>query len=180
MKIISAKDIKQPFSVAIVVSRFNEQVTQRLCDGALQRLKELEIPNEKITVVWVPGAVEIPIVTQHLARSKRFPVIITLGAVIRGETGHYDFVCKQVSDGCQKISLEYDIPVIFGVLTTENMEQAMDRAGGKLHKGREAVDCAFEMFSVLEQLRAEFRESLLASSQDLLEGSSKILGQVDI
>ncbi len=154
MKIITAKDINTPFSVAIVVSRFNEHITHRLCEGALQRLKELEIPNDNITVVWVPGAIEIPIIVKQLAESKKFPVIITLGAVVRGETGHYDFVCKQVSDGCQQIALENNIPVIFGILTTENMEQALDRAGGKhSHGGREAVDAAFEMVSVLQQLR---------------------------
>lgn len=156
MKIIAAKDIDKPFSVAIVVSRFNENVTQRLCEGAIQRLKELEIPNDHITIVWVPGAVEIPIVTKHLAITKKYSVIITLGAVIRGETGHYDFVCKQVSDGCQQIALECNVPIIFGVLTTENLEQAMDRAGGKhSHAGRDSVDAAFEMVSILQQLSAE-------------------------
>lgn len=153
MKTVTAKDIHTPFSVAIVVSRFNEQVTQRLCEGAVQRLKELEIPNDHITLVWVPGAVEIPIIAKQLAEMKRFPVIITLGAVIRGETGHYDYVCKQVSDGCQQVSLQYNIPVIFGVLTTDNLEQALERAGGKhSHKGREAVDAAFEMVSIMQQL----------------------------
>lgn len=162
MKIITAKDIDSPFPVAIVVSRFNEEITSRLCEGALQRLKELEIPNHLITVVWVPGAVEVPIVAKQLARTQRFAAIITLGAVVRGETGHYDFVCKQVSDGCQQIALQFDVPVIFGILTTENKEQALDRAGGKhSHKGREAVDAAFEMVSVLQQLHTEQPAELL-------------------
>lgn len=153
MKIVAAKDVERSFSVAVVVSRFNKEVTDRLCDGAIQRLKELDILNEDITLVYVPGACEIPIVAQKLAESKKFLVIIALGAVIRGETGHYDFVCKQVSDGCQKVSLEFNIPVVFGVLTTENVEQALERSGGKhSHKGREAVDAAFEMVSVLQQL----------------------------
>jgi 6,7-dimethyl-8-ribityllumazine synthase len=156
MKIISVKDISPSFSVAIVVSRFNEQVTQRLCEGAIQRLKELKVPNDNITIIWVPGAVEIPIVVKQLARSNKYAAIITLGAVIRGETSHYDFVCKQVSDGCQQLALEYSIPVIFGVLTTENLEQALDRAGGKhSHQGREAVNAAFEMISILQQLGGE-------------------------
>lgn len=156
MRIITARDIDSPFSVGIVVSRFNEQVTSRLCEGALQRLKELEISNNHITVVWVPGAVEIPIVAKELAQSNRYGAIITLGAVIRGETGHYEFVCKQVSDGCQEIALQTGVPIIFGLLTTDNLEQALDRAGGKhSHKGREAVDSAFEMVSVLHQLRTE-------------------------
>jgi 6,7-dimethyl-8-ribityllumazine synthase len=153
MKVIMAKDRSKPFSVAIIVSRFNEQVTQRLYEGAIQRLKELKIPDEQITVIWVPGAVEIPIVAKQLAKSKQYKVVIALGAVVRGETHHYDFVCKQVSDGCQQIALDYNTPVIFGVLTTENMEQALDRAGGKhSHKGREAVDAAFEMVSIMQQL----------------------------
>lgn len=156
MKIITAKEIESPFSVAIVVSRFNEQVTSLLYEGAIQRLKELEITNNRVTVAWVPGAVEIPIVVQQLAETGRYAVIITLGAVIRGETGHYDFVCKQVSDGCQQIALHQNIPVIFGILTTDNLEQALDRAGGKhSHKGREAVDAAFEMVSVLQQIQTD-------------------------
>jgi 6,7-dimethyl-8-ribityllumazine synthase len=129
-------------------------VTQRLCEGAIARLKELAIPNEMITLVWVPGAVEIPVVAKQLASTKRYAIIITLGAVIRGETSHYDYVCKQVSDGCQAVALEYTIPVIFNVITAENLEQALDRAGGKhSHNGREAVDAAFEMVSVMKQLR---------------------------
>lgn len=161
MRIITAQDIDRPFSVGIVVSRFNESVTSRLCDGAIQRLKELEISNHQVTVVWVPGAVEIPIVAKQLAESGKYAVVITLGAVVRGETGHYDVVCKQVSDGCQQIALQTGVPIIFGVLATENMEQALDRAGGKhSHKGREAVDAAFEMVSVLGQLRADESLSL--------------------
>jgi 6,7-dimethyl-8-ribityllumazine synthase len=153
MKIISAKDITEPFSVALVVSRFNEQVTHCLFEGAIQRLKELEIPNDYITVVWVPGAIEIPITAKQLARSEKYAVIIALGAVVRGETSHFNFVCQQVSDGCQQVALDYNLPLIFGLLTTETLQQALDRAGGKhSHAGREAVDAAFEMVSVLQQL----------------------------
>ncbi len=154
MKLINAKDLGRPFPVAIVISRFNEQVTQKLCEGAVQRLNELEIPNELITLVWVPGAVEIPIIAKQLAQSKQYSAIIALGAVIRGETGHYDWVSKQVSDGCQQVALTGDLPVIFGVLTTENLAQALDRAGGKhSHAGRDAADCAFEMVSIINQLK---------------------------
>jgi 6,7-dimethyl-8-ribityllumazine synthase len=138
----------------MVISRFNETITQRLYEGALQRLKELEISNDHITAVWVPGAVEIPVIANELAQSEQYPVIITFGAVIRGETSHYDFVAKQVSDGCLQVALTHQIPVIFGVLTTENMEQALDRSGGKhSHAGRDAVDAAFEMVSVMQQIR---------------------------
>lgn len=156
MRIISARDIDTPFSVGIVVSRWNEQVTTKLCEGAIQRLKELEITNNHVTVVWVPGAIEIPIIAKELAESGHYSAIIALGAVIRGETGHYDYVCKQVSDGCQQIALQTSVPVIFGVLTTDNLEQALDRTGGKhSHIGRDSVDAAFEMVSVLQQLRSE-------------------------
>jgi 6,7-dimethyl-8-ribityllumazine synthase len=153
MRIITAKKLKEVYNVAIVVSRFNEDITQRLLEGAVQRLKELDFADEHITVVWVPGAVEIPLTAQRLARADNIEVIICLGAVIRGETSHYDYVCEQVSQGCQKVSLEQDIPVIFGILTTENEEQALDRLGGKHgHKGRDAVDAALEMVSVLRQI----------------------------
>ncbi|MBA2655174.1 MAG: 6,7-dimethyl-8-ribityllumazine synthase [Gammaproteobacteria bacterium] len=156
MKIITAKELERPFQVAVVVSRFNKQVTNLLCEGAVQRLKELEIPNDHVTIVWVPGAVEIPITVKHLAKTQRYSAIITLGAVIRGETGHYDFVCKQVSDGCLEVALEYCVPVIFGVLTTDNLEQALERAGGNhSHAGRDSVDAAFEMVSVLAQIGGE-------------------------
>lgn len=153
MKIITTQKIKQHYNVALVVSRFNEEITTALYEGAIERLKELEFANEHITVVWVPGAVEIPLTAQRLARADGYEAIICLGAVIRGETTHYDYVCDQVSMGCQKVALENDIPVIFGILTTENEEQARDRIGGKHgHKGRDAVDAALEMVSVLRQI----------------------------
>lgn len=153
MKIIQAQKIKEHFNVALVVARFNENVTQLLYDGAIQRLKELAFDAEHLTVVWVPGAVEIPLTAQRLARTNNYEAIICLGAVIRGETGHYEYVCDQASNGCQTVALENDIPVIFGVLTTENEAQALDRAGGQHgNKGRDAVDAALEMVSVLCQI----------------------------
>lgn len=153
MPVIIAQEIKSTFNIAIVVSRFNAEVTEALYQGALQRLKDLQFGDEHITVVWVPGAVEIPLVAKRLARTDQYKAIICLGAVIRGETSHYDYVCQQVSHGCQQVALENDIPVIFGVLTTENEEQALARAGG-IHgnKGADAVDAALEMISVIEQI----------------------------
>ncbi len=153
MQIIRAQKITEHFNVALVVGRFNEEITRLLYDGAIERLKELAFADEHITVVWVPGAVEIPLTAQRLARTNSYEVIICLGAVIRGETGHYEYVCDQVSTGCQTVALENDIPVIFGMLTTENETQALDRVGG-IHgnKGREAVDAALEMVSVLCQI----------------------------
>lgn len=141
------------FPIAIVKSRFNEPVTQGLLDGAKQRLAELGFTDEQINIIEVPGAVEIPLVLQRLARTKKYQALIALSAIIRGETSHYDYVCQQVSQGCQQIMLEHDLPVIFGVLTTENAQQAFDRVGGAHgHKGIEAVDCALEMVALLDNL----------------------------
>jgi|JI10StandDraft_1071094.scaffolds.fasta_scaffold78578_4 6,7-dimethyl-8-ribityllumazine synthase len=137
--------------IAIVVSEFNQAVTHKLLQGAQERLRELAVKEE--TAVWVPGAIEIPLIVQHLAKTKAYEAIIALGAVIRGETTHYDYVCQQVSMGCQQVALEHHIPVIFGVLTTENEQQALDRAGGQQgHKGRDAVNTAFAMIHLLRQL----------------------------
>jgi 6,7-dimethyl-8-ribityllumazine synthase len=153
VKVITSKELTAPFRIAIIVSRFNEEIVQRLLEGALERLRELNVPDDLITVVWVPGAIEIPIVAQRLARTENYEVVITLGCVIRGETSHYDYVCEQVSSGCQTVSLQNNVPVIFGVLTTETEQQAMDRAGGKYgNKGRDAVDAAFETVAVLRQI----------------------------
>lgn len=153
MQIIEAQPIKTHFKLAIVISRFNEEVTQALYQGAIQRLNELSFPEQYITVVWVPGAVEIPLTAQRLAKTDAFSAIICLGAVIRGDTNHYDYVCNMVSQGCLEVSLQHDIPTIFQVLTTENEQQAMARAGGEQgNKGRDAVDAAFAMVSVLEQI----------------------------
>lgn len=140
------------FPIAIVVSQFNENITQALLAGATQRLISAGFNLDDVTIVEVPGAVEIPLIASRLAKKNKYAVIIALGAVIRGETTHYDYVCQQVSNGCQQVSLQYEIPVVFGVLTTENEEQAWDRLGGKHgHKGIDAVDCAFAMHSILQQ-----------------------------
>lgn len=153
MKIIDAKDSKTQFAIGIVVSRFNHAITKCLLDGALQRLKELGFSDDQVTVVWVPGAIEIPLAAQRLAQLGVQEAILCLGSVIRGETDHYDYVCKQVSRGCQTVALQNDIPLIFGVLTTQNEAQAKERAGGKQgHKGRESVDVAVEMVAALRQV----------------------------
>lgn len=153
MQILKVQKIPGCFNIGVVVSRFNEEVTQKLLDGANQRLEELGFDSEQITVVWVPGAIEIPLTAQRLARSGQFEAIICLGAVILGETKHFDYVCQQVSYGCQQVALTQDIPVIFGVLTTDTEEQAFARAGGEQgHVGRSAVDTAFQMISTLRQI----------------------------
>lgn len=150
---LNSTALQGSFSVAIVVSLFNQDVTSKLLDGALQRLKLLGILEEDITVVEVPGAVEIPFVMARLMRQEKYKVVIALGAVIRGETTHYDYVCQQVSSGCQQVSLEYDVPMVFGVLTVENEDQAWDRLGGEHgHKGEDAADCAVAMLNALRLL----------------------------
>jgi len=149
MQIIKVSKVEQA-PIAIVVSRFNAPITDELLKGAVERLQELEVGKENITVLYVPGCVEIPLAAQRLAKTKKYSAIIALGAVIRGETGHYDYVCSQVADGCQRVMLEQDLPIIFGVLTTDNVQQAKDRIGGSHgHKGRDAADCAVEMVSVM-------------------------------
>lgn len=162
IKEISAKPLhfNQPideFNIAIIVSRFNQNITEELLKGALQRLQELNFPEQCITIIRVPGAIEIGLAAQQIAISdENCLAIICLGAVIRGETNHYDYVCQQVSYACQKVALQESIPIIFGVLTTDNEEQAFARIDEKhCHKGRVAVDAAMEMISVLEQIEAE-------------------------
>lgn len=139
--------------IAIIVSRFNEDITEKLANGALNRLTEKGMNRDDITLIQVPGVVEIPLIAKLLAQSQRYKSIIALGAVIRGETSHYDYVCEQVSQGCQRVMLDYDIPVIFGVLTTENEAQALDRVGGEHgHKGVDAADAALEMVKLIKDL----------------------------
>lgn len=138
---------------AIVVSKFNQEITDALLQGALDRFAELNIPKHDVKVVEVPGAVEIPLAAQLLANLHQYHAIICLGAVIRGETTHYDYVCEQVSNGCQHVMLAYNLPIIFGVLTTENEDQARERIGGKHgHKGKEAVDAAMVMVKLVKDL----------------------------
>lgn len=138
---------------AIVVADFNRDITEKLLEGALKRLNQSGIDSQHITVIHVPGAIEIPLTAKLLARTKKYSTIICLGAVIRGDTDHYDYVCQQVSYGCQHIMLELEIPVIFGILTTQNLEQAYARVGGPQgHKGIEAADAAIKMAKVSAEL----------------------------
>lgn len=149
----NAKNQGESFPIAIVVSQFNQAITQALLQGAIDRLHDVGFEQQDILVVKVPGAIEIPLIAQTLADKHQYYAIVALGAVIRGETTHYDYVCQQVSHGCQQVALDCGIPVIFGVLTTENEEQAWDRLGGAHgHKGAEAIDCALAMVSIMQQL----------------------------
>ena len=141
------------YRIAIIISQFNQEITSLMEENALLRANELNIQPK---IYKVPGVVEIPIIAKKLALKGKFDAIITLGAVIRGETTHYDYVCDQVSYGCQKIALEQNIPVIFGVLTCENDEQAFDRIGGKMgNKPKEMIDVAVTMIDLMKQIDAE-------------------------
>lgn len=152
MKLLDQVTLQETPNIAIVLSRFNRIVTDQLLAGAQARFNEL-VPHDQPLVICVPGAVEIPFIAQKLAKTGGYDAIVALGVVIRGETTHYDYVCEQVSAGCQQVMLQYDIPVIFGVLTTENLAQALDRVGGAHgHKGRDAIDAAFHMVSLNRQL----------------------------
>lgn len=145
--------VNSNWKIGIVTSRFNEEVTQLLLEGALHQLKEHGIELSQIDSVSVPGAVEIPLAAQLLLKSGCHGVI-TLGAVIRGETTHYDYVCNSVERGCSQLMMSESKPVIFGVLTTENDEQAMDRVGGRHgHKGKDAADTLIEMLNLVDQYR---------------------------
>lgn len=138
--------------VTIVVSRFNDFITNRLLDGAKDTLVRHGVEDSNIDVAYVPGAFEIPLVSKKLAQKGKYDAVITLGCVIRGATSHYDYVCNEVAKGVSKANDVSDIPVIFGVLTTESIEQAVERAGTKAgNKGAEAAVSAIEMANLLKQ-----------------------------
>lgn len=140
--------------IAIVVSRFNHFVTERLLAGALDRLSRFGAEEHSIDVVWVPGAFEIPLVAKTLAESGRFDGLLCLGAVIRGDTPHFDYVCSESAKGISQVMLSSALPVINGILTTNTVEQAIERAGLKSgNKGAECAEALVEMISVLKQIR---------------------------
>ena len=150
MNILEGYLTGQGMKIAIVVARFNEFITGKLLSGAIDCLERHGVRKEDITVAWVPGAFEIPLVAQKMARSDKYNGIICLGAVIRGSTPHFDYVCAEVSKGVAHVSLETNIPVAFGVLTTENIEQAIERAGTKAgNKGADAALGVIEMVNLL-------------------------------
>lgn len=137
----------------IIIARFNEFIGSKLLSGAIDELRRHGVDENNIDIVWVPGAFEIPIVAKKCAKSGKYSAIITLGAVIKGSTSHYDYVCAEVSKGVAQIGLETGIPVIFGVLTTDNIEQAIERAGTKAgNKGSDAAKSAIEMANLMNQI----------------------------
>ena len=155
MKTFEGNLVAQNMKVGIVVSRFNEFITSRLLGGALDGLKRRGVEEENIFTAWVPGAFEIPLIASKMSKSGKYDAVICLGAVIRGSTSHYDYVCNEVSKGVAAVSLETGVPVLFGVLTTENIEQAIERSGSKAgNKGSECAEGAVEMVNLIRALEA--------------------------
>ena len=153
MRTLEGKVVAREIKVGIVAARFNEFIVSKLVSGALDGLKRHDVKEEDIDIAWVPGAFEIPLIADKMAKSKKYDAVICLGAVIRGATSHYDYVCSEVSKGIASVSLTSDIPVMFGVLTTDNIEQAIERAGTKA--GNKGYDCALgaiEMVNLVRQL----------------------------
>ena len=144
---------KEGMKVGIVVARFNEFITNKLLGGAVDGLTRHGVADENITTAWVPGAFEIPLIAEKMAKSGKYDAIICLGAVIRGATSHYDQVCNEVSKGVAQVGLQAEIPVLFGVVTTENIEQAIERAGTKAgNKGYDCALSAIEMANLIQQI----------------------------
>lgn len=153
MKIYEGQLIARQFNFALVVSRFNEFISHRLLEGALDCLKRHEADEEKIDIVWVPGAFEVPAIAQKLAQGKRYHAIICLGAVIRGDTPHFDYVASEVAKGIAQVGLQSGIPVAFGIITSDTIEQAIERAGTKAgNKGWAAALSAIEMADLCRRL----------------------------
>jgi 6,7-dimethyl-8-ribityllumazine synthase len=141
-------------SLAIIVSRFNDFISSKLVEGALDALKRHGMDDEKLTLVKVPGAFEIPMTARRLVKTGKYDAVICLGAVIRGATPHFDYVAAEVSKGIASVSLESNIPVAFGVLTTDNLEQAIERAGSKVgNKGWDAAIAAMEMVNLYKEIK---------------------------
>ncbi len=155
MKVYEGNLIPKEIRVGIVVARFNEFITNKLLGGAIDGLKRHDINEDSIDVAWVPGAFEIPLIASKMAKSKKYDAVICLGAIIRGSTSHYDLVCNECAKGIANVSLNSDIPVMFGVITTENIEQAIERAGSKAgNKGYECALGAIEMINLIREIES--------------------------
>lgn len=153
MNVFEGNYVSGDIKVGIVTARFNEFIVSRLVGGALDGLKRHDVPEENVDLAWVPGAFEIPLIASKMAKSGKYDAVICLGAVIRGATSHYDFVCSEVSKGIATVSLNSEIPVMFGVLTTDNIEQAIERAGSKAgNKGFECATGAIEMVNLIREI----------------------------
>lgn len=145
--------VSKDITIGIVATRFNEFITSKLLSGAVDALVRHDVKEDDITIAWVPGAFEIPLIAAKMAKSGKYDAVICLGAVIRGNTSHYDYVCSEVSKGIATVSLNSEIPVMFGVITTENIEQAIERAGTKAgNKGFDSAVAAIEMVNLIREL----------------------------
>lgn len=153
MKVYEGKLVAEEVRIGIVAARFNEFIVAKLLGGAMDGLIRHGVKEESVEVAWVPGAFEIPLIASKMAKSGKYDAILCLGAVIKGSTSHYDYVCSEVSKGISQVSLSCDIPVMFGVLTTENIEQAIERAGTKAgNKGYDCAVSAIEMVNLINSL----------------------------
>ena len=151
MNVFEGKVVSGGMKVGIVAARFNEFIVSKLVAGAQDALVRHDVKEEDIDLAWVPGAFEIPLIASKMAKSGKYDAVIALGAVIRGSTTHYDYVCSEVSKGIANVSLNSDIPVMFGVITTENIEQAIERAGTKA--GNKGYDCALGAIEMVNLIR---------------------------
>ena len=151
MRTLEGKVVAEGIRIGIVVARFNEFITSKLLGGAVDGLVRHGMNEEDIDVAWVPGAFEIPLIAKKMAKSGKYDAVIALGAVIRGSTSHYDYVCNEVSKGVAAASVESGVPVMFGVVTTENIEQAIERAGTKA--GNKGYDCALGAIEMVNLIR---------------------------
>lgn len=155
MRVLEGKLVADGLKIGIVAARFNEFIVSKLVSGALDGLKRHNVKDEDIDVAWVPGAFEIPLVADKMAKSGKYDAVICLGTVIRGATSHYDYVCNEAAKGIAQVSMSTGIPVLFGVVTTENIEQAIERAGTKAgNKGYDCALSAIEMAQLLKQMEA--------------------------
>ena len=153
MKTFEGNLVSKDIRVGIVAARFNEFITSKLISGAMDGLVRHNVNEDNIHIAWVPGAFEIPLIASKMAKSGNYDAVICLGAVIRGATSHYDYVCNEVSKGIAAISLETGVPVMFGVVTTDNIEQAIERAGTKAgNKGSDCAESAIEMVNLIREM----------------------------
>lgn len=153
IRVLEGKVVAEGMKVGIVASRFNSFIVQKLLDGAVDGLVRHGVTEEDITAAWVPGAFELPIVAKQMAESGKYDAVICVGAVIRGATSHYELVCNEVAKGIAQVSMQTGVPVLFGVITTENIEQAIERAGSKAgNKGYDCALSAIEMVNLKKQL----------------------------
>ncbi len=174
MKVLEGNVVANEVKVGIVASRFNEFIVSKLVGGARDALIRHGVKDDDITLAWVPGAFEIPLTAQKMAESGMYDAVICLGAVIKGATTHYDYVCAEVSKGVASVGLKTEVPVIFGVVTTDNIEQAIERAGTKAgNKGFDAACTAIEMVNLLRSMKPERRQENGISQNRFNQNSKK-------